>query len=55
MDKSIFYNYDKVLSYHSMVNIIIGERGVGKSYGLKKYLLNRFKKKGRQFIYVRRY
>lgn len=55
MDKNIFYSYDKVLSYHAMMNIIIGERGVGKSYGLKKYLLNRFKKKGRQFIYVRRY
>ena len=52
---SFWYSYDRVLSYNAMINIIIGERGVGKSYGLKKYLLNRFKKKGRQFIYVRRY
>ena len=55
IDKSIWYSYDRVLSYHAMLNFIIGERGVGKSYGLKKYLLNRFKKKGRQFIYLRRY
>lgn len=55
MDKNIFYSYNKVLSYSAMLNFIIGERGVGKSYGLKKYLLNRFKKKGRQFIYLRRY
>ena len=52
---NIWYSYDKVLSYHAMLNFIIGERGVGKSYGLKKYLLNRFKKKSKQFIYLRRY
>lgn len=52
---NIWYSYDKVLSYHAMMNFIIGERGVGKSYNLKAYLLNRFKKKKRQFIYLRRY
>ena len=55
MDKPFWYSYNKVLSYHAMMNYIIGERGVGKSYGLKQYLLNRFKKKGKQFIYLRRY
>ena len=55
MDKSVFYSYNKVLSYHAMLNFILGERGVGKSYNLKAYLLNKFKKKGKQFIYLRRY
>lgn len=55
MDNSIWYSYQRVLSYHAMMNYIIGERGCGKSYGLKKYLLNRFKKTGKQFIYLRRY
>lgn len=55
MTEAIWYSYDRVLSYHAMMNYILGERGVGKSYGLKKYLLNRFKKKGKQFIYLRRY
>ena len=55
MDKSMYYSYNKVLSYHAMVNFILGERGVGKSYNLKTYLLNKFKKKGKQFIYLRRY
>lgn len=55
MDKNIWYSYNKVLSYHAMLNFIIGERGVGKSYGIKKYVLNRFKKKNKQFIYLRRY
>ena len=51
----MWYSYNKVLSYHAMLNFIIGERGVGKSYGIKKYCINRFKKKGRQFIYLRRF
>lgn len=55
MDTNMWYSYNKVLSYHAMLNFIIGERGVGKSYGMKKYVLNRFKKKNKQFIYLRRY
>lgn len=55
MDNNIWYSYNKVMSYNAMMNYILGERGVGKSYGLKKYLLNRFKKKDSQFIYLRRY
>lgn len=55
MNNKFWYSYDKVLSYNAMMNIIIGERGVGKSFNLKVYLINRFKKKHRQFIYLRRY
>lgn len=55
MNKNIWYSYDKVLSYNAMLNFIIGERGVGKSYGIKKIVINRFLKKGRKFIYLRRY
>lgn len=52
---SIFYDYSKVLSYNSFLNIIIGERGVGKTYGAKKYVINRWIKKHKQFVYIRRY
>ena len=38
----MFYDYNKVLSYNAMFNFIIGERGVGKSYGAKVYVANRF-------------
>lgn len=55
MDKSIFYSFDKMLSYNAMFNFIIGERGVGKSYGAKKYVANRWFKKHKQFVYLRRY
>lgn len=51
----IFYDFNKILSYNAFLNIIIGERGVGKTYGSKKYVINRFLKKGKQFVYIRRY
>ena len=32
----MYYDYNKVLSYNAFFNFIIGERGVGKTYGWKK-------------------
>ena len=52
----MWYDYSKVLSYgKAMFIYIIGERGVGKTYGSKKWCINKFIKKGEQFIYLRRY
>lgn len=50
-----FYDYNRILSYNVPVNILIGERGVGKSYGAKKYVIKQFLKNHSQFIYLRRY
>lgn len=50
-----FYNYDRVISYNCPVNVLIGERGVGKSYGIKKYVIDKFLKKKEKFLYIRRY
>ena len=55
MNSNIFYDFQKVLSYNALLNIIIGERGVGKTYGMKKFCINRFKKQHKQFAYIRRY
>lgn len=55
MNNDIWYSYDRVLSYPTIFNFIIGERGVGKSYGIKKYCINKYLKKKRKFIYLRRY
>ena len=55
MDKSIFYNPERVISFNALLNLIIGERGCGKSYGFKTYAVKRFINKGKQFAYVRRY
>lgn len=54
-NENIFLDLKKILSYNAYMNFIIGERGVGKSYGIKKYLVKHFQKTGKKFIYVRRY
>jgi hypothetical protein len=55
IDKSLYYDPNKMLSYNRILNCVIGARGIGKSYGLKKYVTNRAIKYGKQFIYLRRY
>lgn len=55
MDTSLYYNPNKLLSYNRILNFIIGARGIGKTYGYKKYCINRFLKSGEQFIYLKRY
>ena len=51
----MYYDYDKISSYNATFNMIITNRGFGKTYGAKKRAINKFLKKGEQFIYVRRY
>lgn len=55
MKTSLYYDPNKMLSYNRILNFIIGARGIGKSYGLKKHPIRRFLNKGEQFIYLRRY
>ena len=50
-----WFNLGIVLTLNCLFNFIIGNRGCGKSYGLKKWAIKRFLKKGHQFIYLRRY
>lgn len=50
-----FINFSKIFSYGSALNVIIGARGCGKSYGAKKYVIEQFLKKHSQFLYLRRY
>ena len=51
----MFWDISRPLSYNALFNFIVGPRGAGKTYGAKKYAINRFKKKHREFIYLRRY
>ena len=55
MDKSLYYNPQKLLSYNRILNFVIGARGIGKSYAWKVHPIKRFLKYGEQFIYLRRY
>lgn len=55
MKDKIYYDYQRVLSYNALMTFIIGERGVGKSYGAKEFVADRFINKNKQFVYIRRY
>lgn len=52
---SIYYNIAGLLSQRCVFNFVIGNRGGGKTYGGKKLVIKRFKNKGKQFVWVRRY
>lgn len=55
MKTSLYYDPNKMLSFNRILNFIIGARGIGKSYSMKKHPIKRFLKYGEQIIYVRRY
>lgn len=44
-----------MLTCNRLFNFIIGARGVGKTYGMKKFLINKYLRSGKTFIYLRRY
>ena len=51
----MFYDFSKLLSYNALLNFVIGERGVGKTFGAKKFVVNDYLKNGSEFVYIRRY
>ena len=51
----MYYSYSRILSYNAFLNFLIGERGVGKTYGAVKFVTKEFIKKDHQFVYLRRY
>ena len=53
--QNIFYDGAGLLSQRCVLNFVIGNRGGGKSFFGKRLVINRFKKKGAQFVWVRRY
>ena len=55
MEENVYYNYDRIISYNALLNILIGERGVGKTFGASKLVTSDFIKRKRQFVYLRRY
>lgn len=55
MDNSIFYSVDNIFSFNSLLYFLIGERGVGKSYSMKKWCIKHYKRTKKKFILLRRY
>lgn len=55
LDRSIFWSARRTLTHNMLINVIVGNRGGGKSYGAKEWAIDNFIKKGEHFGYVRRY
>lgn len=50
-----YYSFDKVYSYNATFMFVVGARGLGKTYGAKKRVIQAAIRNGEQFIYLRRY
>lgn len=55
IDRSIFWDIGRTLTHNMLINVIVGNRGGGKSYGAKKRAIDNFINKKEQFGYIRRY
>lgn len=53
--KHPWYDVTCTMGYDAVFNFIVGARGLGKTYGFQKFLINRNIKTGEQFIYLRRH
>lgn len=49
-----YYDIRKTLARGSPINMIIGQRGCGKTYSTTRYVLDNFLQKGEKFLYIRR-
>jgi hypothetical protein len=52
---SDFYDWHKTLSYNADVTMVVGARGIGKTYGLRKQCIIDHIKKGYRWVEVVRY
>ena len=54
-DTSMFWDIRRTLTHNKLMNVIVGNRGGGKSFGAKEWVIDNFIKKREQFGYIRRY
>ena len=52
---NIWYDKGQTLSFRAFFNLLIGNRGSGKTYSYKTWCIDDFKKTGHQFVWLRRY
>lgn len=55
MKKSIYWNILNILGFKADFNLVIGQRGNGKTFGVLKYFLEVYKKTKKRFCYIRRW
>lgn len=51
--KRVWYSYNTILGFNMPINVIIGDRGCGKTYGGTKWAYSRFKWHGEKFVILR--
>ena len=51
----MFWNIRRTLTHNRLINVIVGNRGGGKTYGSKEWCIDNYLKTGEQFGYIRRY
>jgi len=51
----MYFDGNKLLTYNSLFNMVVGNRGGGKTYWSKNWSIKGFLKDGSQFVYIRRY
>lgn len=55
MNENFYYNYYRIISYNALLNMLVGPRGIGKTFGATEFVTDQFIKKKDQFVYLRRY
>lgn len=55
LTKQKYYDWQKTMSYDAELSMIIGARGIGKTYGLRKFCINECIKKGYRYCEIVRY
>lgn len=55
IDTSMFWDINATLTHNILINVIVGNRGGGKTFGCKRRAIDNFIKRGEQFGYIRRY
>lgn len=50
-----YYSFDRLLSYGGTINMAVGARGLGKTYGAKRLVIRNAIRKGEEFVYMRRF
>ena len=53
--KFSYYKWNRLNSYNGAFNMVIGARGLGKTYGCKRDAIKAYLRDGSEFIYLRRY
>lgn len=55
MSKNQYFNWGSVLSRNAPITMVVGARGLGKTYGLRKECIQEYLRKGLRFVEVSRF